>query len=56
MVQMDNVLRQMAAYLDNHFKLDRYLGPSVDVSAAMMTNILTKNNWILHRSMYRVLK
>ena len=46
---------KIAPYLDDHFKLGRYLGPSIDVCPAMMAKILTKNSQVLHRSTYHAL-
>ena len=45
----------MALYLDSHFKLNIYSGPSIDVGPAMKAKILTKNGQILHKSMYHAL-
>ena len=36
-------------------KLVRYIGPSIVIGPAMMTKILTENEEVLNRSMYRPL-
>ena len=40
---------------DDVWKLGHYLGPSIDVSPAMTTKILTVNGQVLHMSAYRPL-
>ena len=34
---------EMALYLDDHFKLGRYLGPSIDVGLAITVNFLKES-------------
>ena len=40
---MGDVLRQKAPYLDDHFKLERNLGPSIDIGPAIMAKIIKEN-------------
>ena len=40
---------------DDMLKLSHYLDPSIDVGPAMTTKILTENEQVLQRSMYRPL-
>ena len=46
---------ETALFPDDVLKLGHYLGPTIDVSLAMTTMILTKNRPVLHRSTYRQL-
>ena len=46
---------KMASYLDDHFKLGRYLGPSIDVGLAMTAKIWKENGQILHKSTHQAL-
>ena len=39
-----------ALYLNNHVRLDRYLGPSIHVSLTMSAKIIKENVQVLHRS------
>ena len=42
----------MALYLDDHVKLGRYLGSSIDVGLALTVKIIKENGMVLHRSTY----
>ena len=41
-----------ATYPNEHFKLDRYLGLSIDIGLALMAKIIKEDGQVLHRSMY----
>ena len=43
---------EIAPYPDDHFKLGRYLGPNIDIGAAMVVKIIKGNGQVLHRSTY----
>ena len=45
----------MAPYADEHFKLARYLGLSIDIGPAMTAMIIKENGQIHHRFMYQTL-
>ena len=56
MVQMGDIfLNEMALYLDEHFKLGRYLGASIDAAPSMTAKILTNNGQVLYRFAYLLL-
>ena len=38
-----------AAYPNDHFRLDRYLGLSLDIGPALMVKIIKENSLVLHR-------
>ena len=42
-------------YPNDHFRLGRYLGPSIDIGPALMAMIIKKSSQVLHRSMYQTL-
>ena len=44
-----------APYWNDDFKLDRYLGPSIDIGPAVRAKIIEENGQVLHRSMYPAL-
>ena len=46
---------EKAQYLYDHFKLGRYLGPSIDVGPTMVAKIFTRNGQVLHHSTYQTL-
>ena len=46
---------ESAPFPDDVLKLGHYLGPNIDVSPVMTTEILTENGQVLHRSTYRPL-
>ena len=46
---------ETTSFPDDVLKLGHYLGPSIDVSPATMTKILTENGQVLHRSVHRPL-
>ena len=41
---------EIAPYHDDHFKLVRYLGPSIDIGPVMMEKIIEENGQGFHRS------
>ena len=41
-----------AAYPNDHFRLNRYLGLSIDIGPALMAKIIKENGQVLHRSTY----
>ena len=41
---------ETAAYPNDHFRLGRYLGPSIDIGPALMVKIIKQNSQVLHRS------
>ena len=45
----------MTIYLDDHFKLGRYLGLSVDIGPAMTAKIKKQTRQVVHRSKYQPL-
>ena len=54
MVQVGNVSKKNCP-IPNVLKLAHYLGPSIDVSPAMTSKILTENGQVLNRSTFRPL-
>ena len=46
---------EMAPYPNNHFRLGRYLGPSIDIGPALMAKIMKENVQVLQRSIYLAL-
>ena len=44
-----------APYPNDHFRLGRYLGSSIDIGPALMAKITEENGHVLHRSLYQVL-
>ena len=42
----------MEPFPDDHFKQDKYLGPSIDIGPAMMVKIIKENGLVLHRYTY----
>ena len=42
-------------YPNDHFRLGRYLGPSINIGLALMTKIIKENDQVLHRFMYQTL-
>ena len=45
----------MAVYPDDHFRLGKYLGPSIDIGPALMAKIIKENGQVLQRFMYQAL-
>ena len=43
---------EMALYLDDHFRLGRYLSPSIDVGPTFTAKIIKEHSQVLHRSTY----
>ena len=43
------------AYPNDHFRLGRYLGRSIDIGPALIAKIIKQNGQVLYRSMYRAL-
>ena len=46
---------KMAPYPDDHYKLGRCLGPSIDIGPDVVAKIIKENDQILHRSTYQAL-
>ena len=46
---------ETAPYQDDHFRLGRYLGLSIDIGHAMMAKSINKDGQVLHRSMCQAL-
>ena len=44
-----------AMHLDDHFRLGRYLGLSIEIVPALIAMIIRENGQVLHRSMHWVL-
>ena len=42
---------ETAAYPNDHLRLGRYLGPSIDIVPALMAKMIKENGWVFHRSM-----
>ena len=42
-------------YPNDHFRLGRYLGPSIDIVPALMVKIIKQNGHVLHRFTYHAL-
>ena len=45
----------MASYPDDHFRLGRYLGLSIDIDLTLVAKIIKANHQVLHRSTYQTL-
>ena len=45
----------MVPYPDDNFKLGRYLGPSIDISPALMAKIIKENGEVFYWSIYGAL-
>ena len=43
---------ETAPYPNDHFKLGRYLGQSIDIGPILMAKIIKENGQVLHWSMY----
>ena len=43
---------ETAPYFNDHFRLGRYLCPSLDIGPTLMAKIIKENCKVLHRSMY----
>ena len=43
------------AYPNDHFRLGRYLGPSIDIGPVLVAKIIKENSQVLHRSVFQSL-